>query len=283
MPRELDRGSVGQVFPLTGHRRLDEPGEKHTDPAEHCESEPDRQEAATVAAALSRGKARIPRTAQDRAADHSNDHDAEQHAHHADIKAHVAVQYVAEFMRNHSLQFLAIQDFERATGDGDRGIPGTEASSKSIDAGFFLQDVDVRNRHAGCDRHFLDHVTKTLPLRIGRVWWHQCATHLLGHLATTTRQPRRLEQAGADDQPECRQRRPGNHAGIRLDASLRHANRDHQCYAGNDQCGRNDVDNDQPACCATCLVLGVEKIHDSASRASAGSGKIDFRYFAFLR
>ncbi len=61
-------------------------------------------------------------------------------------------------MRDHTLQFVAVEQFEGALRNGDGGITRLVAGRKSIDAVFLLQNVDFRYRHAGCDRHFLDDI-----------------------------------------------------------------------------------------------------------------------------
>ena len=88
--------------------------------------------------------------------------DAEQHAHQADVQAHVAVEHVAELVRDHALQFVALELVEAAPRHGDRGIGGRVAGGERVDAGFVLEHVDFRHRHAGGDRHFLDHVAQAL-------------------------------------------------------------------------------------------------------------------------
>ena len=47
--------------------------------------------------------------AHDHAAHKAEDQYAEQHTHQADIQAHVTVQDVAEFVRDDTLQFVAVQ------------------------------------------------------------------------------------------------------------------------------------------------------------------------------
>ena len=98
------------------------------------------------------------------ARDHSTDqrqcHDAEQHAHHADVKPHVAVQDVAEFVCDHALKLIAIKPFERAPRDRNSRVGWRESCRERIDADFFLQYIYLRNGHTGCDRHFLDDVTQ---------------------------------------------------------------------------------------------------------------------------
>ena len=60
--------------------------------------------------------------ADDHAPDQAEHHDAEQHAHETNIEPHVAIQYVAELVRDHALQFIAVQQLQRAAGYGNRGI-----------------------------------------------------------------------------------------------------------------------------------------------------------------
>src|SRR6185436_9175508 len=47
--------------------------------------------------------------AHDEFADRADEHDARQHADHADVEAHVAVQDMAELVRHDALQFIPVQ------------------------------------------------------------------------------------------------------------------------------------------------------------------------------
>ncbi len=83
------------------------------------------------------------------------------------FEPHVAVQDVAELVRDHALQLGAVEVLERAACDGDRGIAARAAGRERVDARFLLENVDLRNRQPGGERHLLDDVDET-PLRAGR-------------------------------------------------------------------------------------------------------------------
>ena len=79
--------------------------------------------AAAHPAAAARHVLAVARAAQEQAADERQHDDAEAgRPIRRLIEPHVAVQDMAEFVRDHALQFVAVEPVERAAGDGDGGV-----------------------------------------------------------------------------------------------------------------------------------------------------------------
>ena len=74
------------------------------------------------------------------------------------VQAHVAVQDVAELVRDDALKLGAVEALERAASHGDRRVGVGEPGRERIDAGFLLEHEDLRNGQPGCERHLLDDV-----------------------------------------------------------------------------------------------------------------------------
>ena len=93
---------------------------------------------------------------------------------------------MAEFVCDDALQFVAVQEFQRATRDRNRGIARCKAGGERVNCGFFFQNINLRNGHAGCDRHLLDDVPEPASQRVLDVCRNLGATHLLSN-ATAAR------------------------------------------------------------------------------------------------
>ena len=101
-----------------------------------------------------------------RAPDQRHDEQAEEPAHQLHVEPHVAIHYVAELVRDDALQLIAIQIVQRALCDGDCRIRRRVARRECIDAAFVLENIDLRHRNAGGDRHFFHDVAQASPLGV---------------------------------------------------------------------------------------------------------------------
>jgi len=61
-----------------------------------------------------------------------NDQNAEAHADQAHVEAHVAIQDMAELVRDHALQFVAREGFKRSAGYGDGRVTGAVTAAKAL-------------------------------------------------------------------------------------------------------------------------------------------------------
>ena len=109
MSRELNRGRVGEVLSLPRNSCLDNSSKEHADGAEHREAESDNQNYRCATITATRDDTCVIAAANDQATDEAQDHDAEQHAHEPDIKAHITIQNVAELVCDNALQLVALQ------------------------------------------------------------------------------------------------------------------------------------------------------------------------------
>ena len=74
------------------------------------------------------------------------------------VQPHVAVQDVAELVRDDALKLGALEVLERAARHGDRRVGAREPGGECIDAGFLLEHVDLRHGQPRRERHLLDDV-----------------------------------------------------------------------------------------------------------------------------
>ena len=65
---------------------------------------------------------------------------------------------MAEFVRDHALQFVARQIFDRAPVDADHGVARRKAGGKGVNAGLVVEQKHGRNRRAGGQRHLFNHI-----------------------------------------------------------------------------------------------------------------------------
>ena len=125
-----------------------------------------------------------------------------QQAHQADVQPHVAVQDVAELVRDHALQLVAVEGRRRSPRDADDGVLRHEAGGERVDARFGVHHVDGRRRGARSDRHLLHDVEEPAFDRVRRAAVHEPAAQFLGDHAAAAAQLRDLVQAAAADHEE---------------------------------------------------------------------------------
>ena len=209
--RELNRGRIRQVLALATDRSLDQLAEQLADHADHQHAEADDQEpggAGTLATAPRR-EAHAFAGAKDQPPEQPNAHDAEHDAHQANVQAHVAVEHVAELVRDHALQLVARELFEAPARDCDRGVVERKSGRERVDADLVFEHEHLRHRHTGGDRHLLDHVEQALLEHVARVAADQAPTQHLGDLRAAAAQRKHAKAAGKRDDdahPEHRHR-----------------------------------------------------------------------------
>jgi hypothetical protein len=77
-------------------------------------------------------------------------------------------------------------------------MPGGER----IDARLVVHDVNLRNRNAGCDRHFFDDVEQLALVRVDRVRIDEAAIEQLRDRAPAASERQRLEKTAHRDHGE---------------------------------------------------------------------------------
>ena len=156
----LDGGGVGEIFALAADGGADEVAAENADESQHGESAADRRESERAAPAVSSGEAEKQGVAQNGMADVAQRGDAENDAHQPHIKPHVAVQNVAEFVRDDALQFVARQGGKRAFGDADDGVGFVESGGEGVDGLRVGRKINGRRLRAGGERHFVDDINQ---------------------------------------------------------------------------------------------------------------------------
>src|SRR5690606_18840347 len=97
--------------------------------ADHDQAESEKYQAAAILSAA----AAVTHAAQQVVADKPNDHDSVQPADQANVQPHVTIQDMAELMRNHALQFVAIQFTNAAARNANDRILRLITSREGID------------------------------------------------------------------------------------------------------------------------------------------------------
>ena len=244
--RELHGGGVRQRFAVARHRGLDQPPEEQTDPAEREHDERCNEDRLRCrAAALRPAAAAARREAQDGARDHRDDRESEQQPDQARAEPHVAVQHVAELVRDHALQLVAVEVDERAARDRDRGVRGAVAGREGVDPRLALEHVHLGHRHAGGDRDLLDDVAQPPLERVGRVGADARAAELLGHLAAPGRERDGAREARDADRPQHHHGREEHHQRVTRERHVRAGERPAVVLYGEDRDRRDDDEVDR--------------------------------------
>ena len=197
---ELCRGGVGEELALARHRALDQSREEDADVADDQQREAEQEDGSRSALLAAARRRAAAVAAQDPVADQTDDQDAVENAHQADVEPPVAVEQMAHLVADHALQLVAIEQIERAARDADHGVVESEAGGERVDAVLVLEQVDGRDRGAGRERHLLDHVEQPAPGRVGGVGIERRSAQELRHRRAAAGERRHLVQArDADD------------------------------------------------------------------------------------
>ena len=261
---ELDRGRIRKPLAPPADRRLDHPAADAPEPADDRKRRPDQEQVRTALAA-----APARRMPEDQTTHQCDEHQPEQPADQAQIQAHVAIQDVAELVRDHTLEFVAIQALNRATRDGDGRVGRRVPRSERVDRRFVLENVHLGHRHTRRDRHLLHDVVQALQPRI-------LGVALDSHTAERRRdgpaaipQLHRAKRAGAPDDEQPEQRSSRREAGVAggpcsLRGPLAEEDHDQNGQRTDDQRDRERERDDQPACAAPGRSLAGIEIHRCA-------------------
>ena len=184
--RKLHRSGISEVFPLPRDSALDHLCEKDAYVSDHNQANAKQQQDHAQVALLPTARVAVPSArksgrAHQAEANHGDGQNARKDANQADIQAHVAVNDVAEFVRDHPLQLLAAELLDATTGHPDDSIAGAETGSESVDAFLLLQQVHWWNRRARGKRHFLHHIQQSAFTGVARGGIHRTAPQHFRH------------------------------------------------------------------------------------------------------
>ena len=261
---ELDGGGVGQVLPLPGHRGLDQAAGQDPDPTRDKEGEADDRQwvraGLLVPAPSGAGK---EAAVQQGSADDGEEQDAEQQPDEADVQAHVAVHDVAELVRDHALQLVAVEPVQCAGGDGNGRVRSGPAGRERVDALFVRQQIHLGHGCAGRDGHLLDHVAQPSQPRIGRVLRHVHAAQLAGHPAPAAAQSHRAHQRGEPDRGNRHDAGDDEHPGQSSGRGVEgvEGERGGEIHDENDADDGHDEQHNQARRHPAHLALPLEEVH----------------------
>ena len=171
VPRELHRRGIRQKFPLTRYGTFDQLAEENPDISHHHHQEPAKRDQrrdipfAAPAAPRPPGPQGGPHHPVPH---HGDDQYPVQDPHQPDVQAHVAVENMAEFMRDHALQFVPRQLDRRPAREAHHRIPGIESRGKGVDGILPIEQVNGRHLRPGRNGHLLHHVHDLTFQRVGR-------------------------------------------------------------------------------------------------------------------
>ena len=162
---------------------------------------------------------------------------------------------MAELVRDHALQLVAVEPVQRATGHRHGRVGRAVTGGEGVDPGLLFQHEQLGHRHPGGDRDLLDHVAQPSQGGIAGILGHEAAAHLRGHhRPAPTQRGDPVQRAQADH-------RQGGHG----------HERDRTPVAGEHQRGQVDRQHDpghgqreqqhQPARAAPCRRLLLEEVH----------------------
>ena len=199
--RELHCRCIGERFARARHCGLDQATEEQADVADDQHGERDQHDDHHAALAVA---AHASRATQHRAPDQCDHQQPEQQAHQPHVEPHVAVEDVAELVRDDALQLGAVERRQRAARHADRRVRRVVAGRERVDAALLLQQIDLGHRHAGGDRHFLDDVEQPALQRIGRVRRDAHAAERAGDDSAAAAEHHRLVEARERDDRRAR-------------------------------------------------------------------------------
>ena len=205
---------------------------------------------------------------QHHAPDDGEAEDTKDHAHEPQVEPHVAVENVAELVRDHALEFVAIQQFHAAARHADDGVIGCMTGGEGVDAAFIGQQVNGRHGHAGGERHLLDDVEQLAFVEVVGVGRDALtAEHLgdgrsaapeFGHLEEAAEEH---DQAGAGRHAEKKLRLPESTGTEPLELIAQEdAGEDEIQPEDNAHHRRHEVEH-EPLRVAPRAVLSLKKVH----------------------
>ena len=181
LPRELYSGCIGEKLALPRDGCFNQSCKEQPDPAKDRETKTNNHDYRRVLVPPAGRQPGVITATQYEPADDAKYHDAEQHAHHANVQPHVTVKDVTEFVRDNSLQLVTVEGFQCSARHRNGCVAGSKTGGKRIDAHLLFQNIDIRNRHARGDGHFLDDVSQASPQWVLNVCRNQGAAHIEGN------------------------------------------------------------------------------------------------------
>ena len=197
--------------------------------------------------------------------------DPMQHAHQPQVQPHIAIEYVAELVRDHTLQLVAAEVLDRAAIDSDHRVARRETSRKSVDARFLVEQIDGWHARPGGQRHLFDHVQQALLERVARVALQMPAAKLLGDRCAPAVQLHRLVQTADGDDGDRAADHEQEDFGLPpvkaarcvalLQAGERHrSHHGHVQRQNHQRHGDDEIENQKPRFAAS-RVLTPKKVH----------------------
>ena len=182
---------------------------------------------------------------------------------------------MAELVRDHALQFFAVELVQATLGHRDRRIRRRIAGGEGVDRRFAFEHVDLGHRHAGGDGDFLDHVAQALVREIGCGRLDEGGTELArDHAAAAAQGGDLVHRTGADD-ADHEHAVPEHHradAGMHAVPGRTEREEQHEVERGDDARHRKHEQHEHAlGVCAGALLLG-EEIHRRTPPLSAGTG-----------
>ena len=281
---ELDGSGVSQKFALAAHGGLDEPAKKDADKTDDDQREPKQRQ-----------RIFLPARPEQNSPDNGQAKDSEDQAHEAQIEPHVAVQDVAEFVTDDALQLIAGKQPHAAARHADGGITRGMTGGKGVDAGFVLQEINLRDGNTGGDGHLFHDVQELALIRFDRVRIDQAAIQHLRDRAAAPGEFESLGDAANRNDGEGSEHAPEKQVGLpkgkgsfaeRIDDFLASENgKDRGVRSQDQEANRDDEIEDQQLGLAPGFVLTFEEIHDNAALRSRSCGltpELEFYFRSFL-
>lgn len=270
---ELHGRRIRESLALAADGRLKNPPGERSHVAEHHDGRRRGQQAdGTSSPAAAR------HDPQDGAADQRKHEQTEQPAHELHVQPHIAVENVAEFVGDHSLELIPIESLESAPRDGHRRVRRRVAGREGVDPRLLFQHVDLGHGHAGGDGHFLDHVVQPFQPRIGRVPRHLHSAQRARHCPTAGPELQRLPDARQPQHAQNEHR--AEHGAARMTGGVIEGREHRAVGAQGGQEGeqdeierrshsqqRQDEPQHQPARLPACGGLSGEEVHADPATA----------------
>ena len=124
---------------------------------------------------------RTRRSAHQNAADDRRPEKPVRQRHQSHVQPGVPVENVAEFVGDDALQFVAVQQFQRAEGDADGHLIARAAGREGVDAAFVVEHVNGGNGQTRSNRHFLHDIPQSFFVGIGGIVFNDPSAEQFRH------------------------------------------------------------------------------------------------------
>ena len=106
-------------------------------------------------------------------------------------------------MSDHSLELLAAEVFEAASGDSDDGIGRLCSCGECVDTLLLVHDVNLRDRDTGGESHFLDDILEAAFMEVGGDAVEVSAAEVARNGVTPLSELAGLEEVGEENDAGC--------------------------------------------------------------------------------